>query len=429
MLIVGGVMMALAYLADHLGYGDTGSFGIGQFLLAIAGLAVLLIGLMGRSFFDLYRDAATIMMNTLVLLAFIELVAIIVGRTSFQIKHTSIQDLPYYAAQDWTKTYWREANLSQSYGYEPYIVWRHLPYSSELINYDHQGLRQTPQSDCSVGAYRVFAFGGSTMLGWGAPDWGTIPAYLQRGFEEYLEGPVCVVNLAEDGYGSTQSLVALTLELQSGNIPDMVIFYDGVNEVIAAYESGLPSAHVSLSLIAARFEEQDPLLVTWVRGTRTYALVERLLFEPKQKGYGLRVETPIDAEGGLVSTASRHLADGVAKVYLGNYRIVEALAKEYGFDYYFFLQPHLAVSGKVLTNEEQTFRSRMDPALADLAREFYGNVAILVDGYEHLWNLAHVLDQEKIQIWFDEVGHITPEGNRLVALEMIAVIRQWPAWK
>lgn len=35
-----------------------------------------------------------------------------------------------------------------------------------------------------------------------------------------------------------------------------------------------------------------------------------------------------------------------------------------------------------------------------------------------------MLDDEVAQVWFDEVGHITPEGNRLVAAEMLAIIAQ-----
>lgn len=194
-------MIVAAFLADWLGYGDTGSFGTGQFLLTLMGLIVLLVGLLGERFFALYRDAATILLNTLVLLALVELVAIVIGRTAFQRKHTGIQDLPYYAAQDWSEAYWREANAAENYRYEPYVVWRHRPFSGEMINYDGQGIRQTPGAECGPTAYKVFAFGGSTMLGWGAPDWDTIPAYLQSGFEALVEGPVCVVNLAEDGYG------------------------------------------------------------------------------------------------------------------------------------------------------------------------------------------------------------------------------------
>jgi hypothetical protein len=68
----------------------------------------------------------------------------------------------------------------------------------------------------------------------GAPDWGTIPAYLQEELEERFNGAVCVVNYGEDGFASTQEVILLLIELQRGNVPDAVIFYDGVNDVTAA---------------------------------------------------------------------------------------------------------------------------------------------------------------------------------------------------
>ena len=49
--------------------------------------------------------------------------------------------------------------------------------------------------------------------------------------------------MGESGYVNTQSLLALELELRGGNVPDEVIFYDGVNDVFSTFqnnEAGLP---------------------------------------------------------------------------------------------------------------------------------------------------------------------------------------------
>jgi lysophospholipase L1-like esterase len=331
----------------------------------------------------------------------------------------SYPGLPYYAAQDWTDTYWQEAKLSERYQYQPYVVWRHLPFEGETIHINQEGIRFTPGADCDQDSYTVFTFGGSTMLGWGAPDWGTIPAYLQAGLGSLVSKPVCVLNLAEDGFVSTQSLIALIRELQSGNVPDMVVFYDGVNEVIAAYESGEPDAHVTLAKIAGRFEEPANPLFEWFKGSRVYSLIGLLAGKLTDQGQ----------EGGLgmfslqvAQTDRSELADTVAEIYLGNYRIVDVLSQEYGFEYSFFVQPHLAVSEKPLTPEEQALKSKMEPALASLAEAVYANIASAVPDHEYLWFIADALDEERAQIWIDQWGHITPEGNRLVAREILASI-------
>lgn len=407
--LVGGIMIILALAADRLGYGDSGSFGIGQFLLILAGLSVLLIGLLGKRFTRLYRDAAIIFLNMLVILAFFELGAIIIGRTVFRHEQSNIESLPYYSGQDWAATYWQDAKQAQAVRYEPYVIWRHVPFAGKMVNFDQEGIRQTLGAECSPDAHKVFMFGGSTLLGWGSPDWGTIPAYVQSALKDRIKRPVCVINFGEDGYVSTQNLVGLVLQLQSGNIPDVVIFYDGINEVIAASESGQPSVHVTLTKIAARFEEKDHPLVMWGKKTRIYKLLERW---SSNLGYSVPEKEIV----------TQNLAASVTNIYLGNYRVVGALAQEYAFDYYFFLQPHLAVGEKVLTNKEQAMRSSLDLAMANLAEAFYENIASVAPDYKHLWYLADIFDEEKTQIYIDDVGHITPEGNRLVAQEILGRI-------
>lgn len=254
------------------------------------------------------------------------------------------------------------------------------------------------------------------MIGWGSPDWGTITAHLQNGLDELVEGPVCVVNLGQDGYVSTQNAVALMLELQSGNVPDAVIFYDGVNEVTAAWESGRPRVHVTLAQIAARFEVRESPLVAWIRGTRTYAIAERLAAQLQPARSGGNHLSP--SENGATSDPS-DLAEAVAETYLANYRLVGILAKEYGFDHYFFLQPHPAVSEKNLTDDELRMMADMDPSLAELAIDFYDEIETIAPDLERLWYLADVFSSEDETIWIDEVGHITPEANQLIATEML----------
>ena len=92
------------------------------------------------------------------------------------------------------------------------------------------------------------------MWGTGSPDWGTIPANLQKGLEKLRQGPVCVMNFAESAYVSTQDIIMLLLQLQSGNVPDLVVFYNIAGDISAAYQSGRAGVHANLDEIAARFE-------------------------------------------------------------------------------------------------------------------------------------------------------------------------------
>ena len=115
------------------------------------------------------------------------------------------------------------------------------------------------------------------MWGSGAPDWGTIAAYLQAGLESSWDEPVCVVNFGQSAYVSTQGAVELIMQLRSGNVPDRVLFYDGINDVIAAGESGQAGAHLNFDAVAARFERQEHPLVEWLTSFRSFELFTRLV--------------------------------------------------------------------------------------------------------------------------------------------------------
>jgi hypothetical protein len=230
-----------------------------------------------------------------------------------------------------------------------------------------------------------------------------------------------VRNLAEDGFVSTQSLIVLIGQLQSGNVPDLVIFYDGINEVLAAYESGEAGSHVTLAKIAAKFEDPEHPILGWLKTSRLYALVEKLarnMIRERQDVSSTQSSDQAD------QTDLSRLASSVAGVYLNNNRIVTVLAQEYGFEHLFFLQPHMAISAKTLTAEEQALKSKTYPAMNSLARTVYADIASAALADEHLCNIAHVLDEQDSQIWIDEWGHITPEGNRLVAQEMLTAIKR-----
>lgn len=410
LIILGSALVLVAFFADRLGIGDAGSVGIGQVILGVIGLLLLLVGALQSRFTEFYRGLGIVLLNTVLLVAILELTAIVVGRLVLREEAARIETLPYYASKSWGEQYWSEAFESLRYRYEPYVLWRHLEYSGELVNFDSDGLRLTPGADCVDGAFRLYTFGGSTMLGWGAPDWGTIPAYLQAGLERYSNQPICVVNFAEDGYVSTQSVLELMLQLHSGNVPDAVVLYDGVNDVLAAHESGRPRAHVTLEKIASRFEQREHPLVMWFRSSRLFYLLDRwVLSWFQQPNVSPEKIMPV-------------LTEGVATNFVANQEIVAALSRQFGFDFYVFIQPHLGVGEKPLTEDEQAMLSRMDESWVEIARQTYRYVRSADAENDRIWDLSGVFDDIPDLLWIDDTGHITPEGNRVVAEEILRIM-------
>src|SRR5262245_53510985 len=262
-----GVLMFLAFANHWLGRRAS-------ILLLCVGIVAVVSGFISqiiakRSFaqlvhriVDSHKTVALITLNAVIFFACLELAAGLATKVWKEPMKMTVEDLlrahtSYYASQAWARQYWREFSLSRPQQFRPYVIWRRAPFKGQFININQDGIRLTPGTACSADSYKVFAFGGSTMWGTGSPDWGTIPAYLQADFSALRAGPVCVMNFGETAFVSTQDVIELIMQLQSGNVPDLVIFYDGVNDVYAAYQSGRPT-HQNFNQIAAKIESQNP---------------------------------------------------------------------------------------------------------------------------------------------------------------------------
>jgi hypothetical protein len=423
LIVSGAAVAAFAFLMDKLGLGQPGGFGSGQFILLVIGLLGALAGVLGKRIVGFYKGTAIVLLNTLLLFAILELLSIAAFRSGLiqpphEARREAYLDLPYYESQDWSRTYWSEAYRAESYRYEPYVLWRHSPFQGEVVNINERGLRRTPGSQCGPDSYSVFTFGGSSMWGWGAPDRATIAAHLQRGLRVRLGRPVCVTNYGEDAYVSTQEVVALMRELQHESIPDAVVFYDGVNDVFSAYQTHRADAHLNVARIASKLEASEQPSLLSLGNLRLVALLRSIVTPSDPMAPPV---TPLSVPAGADSGPER-LASMVVQRYLGNYEIVQALARDRGFEAFFFWQPHLAVQGKNLTDAERAIRSELDPRLIRLTQLVYEKVRGASAGHERLYYIADALDTEESQVWIDAWGHITPPGNKRVASRMLEVL-------
>jgi len=383
----------------------------------------------------IYRPVAVLTLNTLLILAGFELATIGASKVwSVFSKPTeelvgegdARETVSYYASQDWAKQFWHEFRLTRRQRYYPYVGWRRAPFKGKTIDIDQNGIRVTPGADCRANSFKVFTFGESTMWGTGSPNWGTIPAYLQAGLEKLRHGPVCVVNFGETAYVSTQDVIMLLIQLQSGNVPDLVVFYSLEGDVYAAYQSGRAGVPQNLDQIAARFEmsKSPPTLVELVTNSHSYSLIGHLTGK-------LTIAHPGQGEPApskLVTYESMgievpHLGNLIVQNYVENYKIVTALAHTYGFKSFFFLQPIVSRGNKPLTREEQEIKQRleMDVALNKLLTAVYHTLELRSAEYQNLYTINHIFDGYNSLLWIDPY-HVTPVGNQLIAQKMLDVM-------
>lgn len=321
-----------------------------------------------------------------------------------------------YRDADWAQGYWRELTLVQrSPEYRPYVVWRRAPYAGTTIAIDGEGRRRTYHSQCAPGAYTVYMFGGSTLWGYGAPDWATIPSYLAEEYARHGRA-ACVENFGEFGWVGTQGVLELVLELKAGRRPDLVIAYDGCNDVLTPLQSGRVDVHGDFREIKAWHDWHRHLALGsfgWLGATNVAALAGRVAMRLGRGGSGWRT----DAE-------PASLARRIVQDYVGSVDVVEALAGRHGFKAAFFWQPVALVEQKPLTPEE---RSRIESArderhrpLPALYEQTYELVRAIRRPNVHY--VADVFNGERGDVYLD-ICHLAPPGNRLVARRMYEVLQ------
>ena len=380
----------------------------------------------------IYRTLAILLLNTVMVVVLVEigatvLLALSSGESAepplaeqietFKQKQLS---LSYYRDQEWSRAYWDEhMQVVDHWDYSPYIIWRTRPFSGAFINVNADSIRDTPGATCTADAFRIFMFGGSTMWGFGAPDWGTIPAYLQAALTEQGQD-VCVTNYADVAFNSTQSLIKLILELQRGNVPDMVIFYDGANDVTIANLTGEAGTHFYLDEIEnavqgnLAFGSVDSVpsspLIDLLRQTATFRLARQIINSAGS-----------NEAGPPLTPSSPAFADSIVDVYLTNVRATNLLADDYGFDFIAFWQPVLEMREGPVSDEEQRFLWEMPGNLPELFRAVYGRMDVAALDLDYIHNLSDVLDNSERSIWID-FNHLSSVGNALVADAMLDVV-------
>jgi hypothetical protein len=118
------------------------------------------------------------------------------------------------------------------------------------------------------------------------------------------------------------------------------------------------------------------------------------------------------------------LSDLITREYFGSYKIVSALAQEYGFKYFFFLPPTISLGNKPFTPEEQEMKRREESQTAHhrLSTSVYDIVERESSKYQHLYSMVHIFDRYDSLMWIDG-GHATPIGNQVIAEKMLTVIQ------
>jgi lysophospholipase L1-like esterase len=247
-----------------------------------------------------------------------------------------------YGGATWLAKHYREIESLEE-RWQPYVYFRPKSFHGQTVTVGPDGLRATWQPLATAGELaakkplKVLMLGGSSLWGFGARDDQTIPSRLARKLHE--RGVLAEVkNLADLGYVSTQEVICLLRELQNGYRPDLVIFYDGVNETTSALLSG--EAGLTTNEVNRRREFNllnSPLRLVTALGGKLLADSGSLRLARAVKS---RLVSPApQSKSPVPDDAISNLAADVAYCYAANVKLVEHLGLAYGFRPLFFWQP------------------------------------------------------------------------------------------
>jgi hypothetical protein len=267
---------------------------------------------------------------------------------------------------------------------------------------DHEVLIPKPYN-----VYRIFITGGSTAYGSGAPDQQkTIAGYLARILNEDSTSSKDlkfeVLTAANPAWASTHERILIENRLSELE-PDLVISFSGNNDVHWGYKGRN---------------------ILWFRSYADAFFLELINRAYKISGYEELVKIP-EVESSPEDPS--HVAARIAKnVELSSY--VLSLEKA---AYFFFLQPTLAVSKKILTDNERRLLNDKEVKHQEEKAYFAKCYAKMdsslkkleIDNFRFV-NLSNIFDDmgEKEDIFVDSY-HFGDKGNEISARNIFRHIR------
>lgn len=269
-----------------------------------------------------------------------------------------------------------------------YTHWKFKPFSGDYINVNSKGNRNTLNPANKKGIHIVM-LGGSTVWGVGVSDSHTIPSLLANSlFKHGVNAEV--INLGQIGYITTQDVIEFMQYIKTNLRPDFVIFYNGMNDVLAAIEnnkSGIPYGEMNrqkefnilknkMSLLSALF---DLFPIKKNKFQVEYSIIDSLLID-----------------------------------YQYNFIFIEALRNRYNFSSLYYLQPTI-FNKENLTEYEKRQQYYLEGSQPYI-NYFYSKVSefFVSQKIENFIDLSDILKDFNSPCFVD-CAHLSQEGNSLIA--------------
>ncbi len=320
--------------------------------------------------------------------------------------------------------------------WEPYAYWRAAEFRGEYFNISKRGLRKTwntiENTDEGSSQYRIFMFGGSTMFGRGSPDDMTIPSIVSK--KLYEKGIIAsVTNFGQLGYINTQELISLVREIESGNYPDIVIFYDGMNDVFSTYVEKRPGVPVMDRFLKYSHENRNHgrkvSIVEYFKNSTSIGRLAKIIgiyFTEKESRKEINIEDKwIQKEvfslvrDNKQNKSDKELAKNLLAAYERNIKIIKSIADKFKFKVIFYWQPTIFEKNYLTEYEEK--QKKIFSRMEGFHKAVYYTVrqSELPENYpEEFRNISLIFTNHKEPLFLDVV-HTGPSANFHIAEKMV----------
>lgn len=328
-------------------------------------------------------------------------------------------------------SWWNQESHALAPVYHPLLAFTFKDYHTAHINIDSDASRRTLHNpEPAAEATDIFFFGGSSMAGYGVKDGETIASYVANVIN--ADNPAYrVTNFGQFAYNSNQEVMSLLLKLKEGIVPDVAVFYDGCNELYTARSS--PGETITTIPDEARYaqaldfsqvyDENKPVNTSLVSGELWSRFIQGMSTRVKLIHYPFRLVrivwdhlhpelTPVEIEPQLAARARQ-----AAENYIYNARVIDALAREYHFQYLLVWQP-IGATKPLTPQETAVVEPELAPMLEEMKREF------AKASMPHMIDIGSIIKEQSDRPLFFDSCHLSPEGNRIVATAIINALRE-----
>lgn len=328
-----------------------------------------------------------------------------------------------YEGAEWPSRYFVDY-WEKRVDWKPHVGGRNRPMSSPYLNIGEDGLRRTWNDEKSLldpKAARIFAFGGSTMEGAGARDEATVPSALARKLSD-MGHRVTVTNFGQPAYTATQSFIAFAEELARGNVPDLAIFLDGLNETIIAEQSGVAGTVFNADSRAEEFNLLQPWRRRELFRHALYAAVPRLMRRYRDIAEVFARNGDHANSAALSSERIAPLSRAVVRHYLNALRLIRGVGDGFGVATIFFWQPCLFTKQR-LSDHEARYQNDGAP-VPELRARFYQAVWSALKTNPEFRSMPGAIDvsglfDDMAEPYFIDPFHLAEKGNDAVAEAML----------